>query len=78
MAVAYVYCVVAGLLAGVVGGLFGVAGGIVIVPFLVLALKLDQHTAQGTSDLRRTITIWTATWRSASASPWRSESLRAV
>ena len=49
MAVAYVYCVIAGLLAGIIGGLFGVAGGIVIVPFLVLALKLDQHTAQGTS-----------------------------
>lgn len=49
MTVAYLYCVIAGLFAGVIGGLFGVAGGIVIVPFLVLALKLDQHTAQGTS-----------------------------
>lgn len=45
----YLFCVIAGLAAGVIGGLFGVAGGIVIVPFLVLALKLDQHTAQGTS-----------------------------
>ena len=45
----YLYCVIAGLAAGVIGGLFGVAGGIIMVPFLVLALKLDQHTAQGTS-----------------------------
>ena len=49
LTVTYLYCVFAGLAAGVIGGLFGVAGGIIIVPFLVLALKLDQHAAQGTS-----------------------------
>ena len=49
LAVTYLYCVFAGVAAGVIGGLFGVAGGIVIVPFLVLALKFDQHSAQGTS-----------------------------
>jgi hypothetical protein len=38
-----------GLGAGVLSGLFGVGGGIVIVPALVLLVRLDQHTATGTS-----------------------------
>src|SRR2546429_7035589 len=38
-----------GLVAGVVSGLFGVGGAIVIIPGLVLAAKLPQHTANGTS-----------------------------
>ena len=57
MAVAYVYCVVAGLVAGVAGGLFGVGGGIIIVPFFVLALKFGQHKAQGTSLFALTLPI---------------------
>lgn len=38
-----------GLAAGFVGGLFGVGGGIVVVPGLVLWLKFGQHKASGTS-----------------------------
>ena len=38
-----------GLLAGTVGGSFGVGGGIIIVPALVFFFGLSQHTAQGTS-----------------------------
>lgn len=38
-----------GLLAGVVGGLFGVGGGIIVVPGLVLWLGFSQHKAAGTS-----------------------------
>lgn len=38
-----------GLLAGFFAGLAGIGGGVVIVPFSVLLLGLDQHTAQGTS-----------------------------
>ena len=38
-----------GTVAGVLGGLFGIGGGLVIVPVLVLALGLDQKTATGTS-----------------------------
>jgi uncharacterized protein len=38
-----------GLLAGMLGGVVGVGGGIVIVPALVYFLGFDQHTAQGTS-----------------------------
>lgn len=38
-----------GLLAGVLGGLFGIGGGLVIVPALVLLKGIDQKTATGTS-----------------------------
>jgi uncharacterized protein len=38
-----------GALTGVVSALFGVGGGIVMVPFMTIALDLSQHTAEGTS-----------------------------
>lgn len=38
-----------GLAAGLLGGLFGVGGGILIVPALVLVLGFDQRLAHGTS-----------------------------
>jgi len=38
-----------GLAAGFVGGLFGIGGGIVMVPGLVLLLSMDQHRAHATS-----------------------------
>lgn len=38
-----------GLVAGLTGGLFGVGGGIIAVPCMVLILKFPQHLAQGTS-----------------------------
>jgi uncharacterized protein len=41
--------IVIGLLAGTASGLFGVGGGIVIVPLLVWLMKADQHGAQATS-----------------------------
>lgn len=34
---------------GILGGMFGVGGGIVLVPLLVLLFGFDQHRAQGTS-----------------------------
>ncbi len=34
---------------GVAAGLFGVGGGILLVPLLVLLFQFDQHRAQGTS-----------------------------
>jgi len=38
-----------GLLAGVAAGLFGIGGGLIVVPVLVLAYGFDQKTATGTS-----------------------------
>jgi uncharacterized membrane protein YfcA len=38
-----------GVFVGVLSALFGVGGGIVMVPFMVLALGDTQHVAEGTS-----------------------------
>ena len=38
-----------GLVAGVFSGMFGIGGGLVIVPALVLGFGLDQKVATGTS-----------------------------
>ena len=38
-----------GLTAGVLGGLFGIGGGIIMVPAMVLLLGFSQHMAQGTT-----------------------------
>lgn len=60
----------AGLLAGFVGGLFGIGGGVVVVPalyFVLTALGVDEavrmHVAVGTS----LSTIISTSWRSLSA-----------
>lgn len=46
---AYTTFIGIGLLAGLLSGLFGVGGGTVIVPLLVLFLHFDQRRAAGTS-----------------------------
>ena len=38
-----------GLSAGVLSGMFGVGGGLIIVPALIFFLGMTQHEAQGTS-----------------------------
>lgn len=38
-----------GLVAGVMSGMFGIGGGLVIVPALVILFGIDQKTATGTS-----------------------------
>ena len=40
---------VIGFLAGLLSGLFGIGGGIVIVPALVILAQMSQKTATGTS-----------------------------
>ncbi len=40
-----------GSIAGFISGGFGVGGGIIIVPALVIIMKYSQHMAQGTSVL---------------------------
>ena len=41
--------VAAGLVVGVMAALFGVGGGLLMVPFMVLFLDKGQHLAEGTS-----------------------------
>jgi uncharacterized protein len=41
--------VAVGAVAGMLAGLLGVGGGILLVPFLVLAVGLTQHEAEATS-----------------------------
>ena len=41
--------VTVGLIAGMVGGAFGLGGGTIMVPALVLLFGLTQHQAQGTA-----------------------------
>jgi uncharacterized membrane protein YfcA len=38
-----------GVVAGVAAGMFGIGGGLIIVPALVLLYKMSQHAAVGTS-----------------------------
>ncbi len=45
----YLGLMIFGLAIGVMGGLFGIGGGIVLVPGLVLLFGLSQSEAQGTS-----------------------------
>ncbi|NLI98460.1 sulfite exporter TauE/SafE family protein [bacterium] len=40
---------VLGVVAGLLSGLFGIGGGTVIIPALVMLLGFTQHKAQGTS-----------------------------
>ena len=39
----------AGVVGGIASGLFGIGGGIVLIPIFSLLLAFDQHKAQGTS-----------------------------
>ena len=41
--------VLLGLAAGVAGGMFGIGGGIILIPALVYIFGLTQHQAQGTT-----------------------------
>ncbi|NTV30196.1 MAG: sulfite exporter TauE/SafE family protein [Candidatus Omnitrophica bacterium] len=44
----YFFLVVTGIIGGLIGGVFGVGGGIIIVPALVMGFGFSQHLAQGT------------------------------
>jgi uncharacterized protein len=45
----YLLYVALGLVAGVLGGMFGIGGGSILIPALVFLFGLTQHQAQGTS-----------------------------
>lgn len=44
-----VFMLIIGLAAGTLSGMFGVGGGIIIVPALVLLFGMSQHSANATS-----------------------------
>jgi uncharacterized membrane protein YfcA len=52
-----------GLVGGILAGLFGVGGGILFVPTLVLVLGLTQIHAEATSLLAILPTVIVGTWR---------------
>jgi len=41
--------IILGLVAGILGGMFGIGGATILIPGLVYLAKLTQHQAQGTS-----------------------------
>ena len=45
----YTFGVLIGLVSGITSGLFGVGGGVVMVPIMVFLLKMDIKLAVGTS-----------------------------
>lgn len=45
----FIFLVLTGLFGGIVSGLFGVGGGLIFVPLLILFKKYDPHLAVGTS-----------------------------
>jgi uncharacterized membrane protein YfcA len=45
----WAYMILTGVLAGVSAGMFGIGGGVILVPILVLFFKYPQATANGTS-----------------------------
>ena len=58
----YVLAIALGLVAGMLAGMFGVGGGLLFVPTLVV-LGLNQHEAIGTSLLAIVPTVLVGTWR---------------
>lgn len=49
MSMVIVQLLVIGLVAGVAGGMFGIGGGAIMVPAMVLLMGMDQKFATGTS-----------------------------
>ncbi len=43
------YMMVIGVLAGIAAGIFGIGGGIILIPLLMIFFKYPQATANGTS-----------------------------
>ncbi len=58
-----VAAIVIGLLAGALGGLFGVGGGLIFVPTLVLLFGFGQVEAEATSLLAIIPVVLAGTWR---------------
>ncbi len=59
---------------GFLGGLFGIGGGIIAIPLLVLAFGMDQALAQGTALVMMVPNLLMAWWRyqQRHPAPWRT------
>lgn len=57
----FLYLFLIGTAAGMIGAVIGIGGGIIIVPFLTLALKVPIHIAIGTSIISVLVTSLAAT-----------------
>jgi hypothetical protein len=53
----FVQVLALGLVAGILGGMFGIGGGAIMVPVLVLAFGVDQKIATGTSLLAQLLPV---------------------
>lgn len=58
-----VLVLVAGVAAGVLAGLFGIGGGVLFVPVLVLAFGFEQVVAEGTSLVAIVPVVLVGAWR---------------
>lgn len=56
-----------GLAGGIASGLFGVGGGVIFVPFLILVKQMDPHVAIGTSIAVIVPTALIAAWKHSMA-----------
>ena len=54
---------------GFLGGLFGIGGGIIVIPLLVLAFGMDQAVAQGTALVMMVPNLLMAWWRYSQRQP---------
>jgi uncharacterized protein len=77
--VTYALAIALGLAAGVLAGMFGVGGGLLFVPTLIV-LGLNQHEAIGTSLLAIVPTVLVGTWRQSRYGNvrWRSAGVLGV
>ncbi|GAC1479649.1 MAG: sulfite exporter TauE/SafE family protein [Chamaesiphon sp.] len=49
MSILLIQLLLVGLVAGIAGGMFGIGGGAIMVPAMVLLMNMDQKFATGTS-----------------------------
>jgi uncharacterized membrane protein YfcA len=67
--VAFVPLLILGAGLGLFGGLFGIGGGIIAIPVLVMGFGMDQATAQGTALVMMVPNLLLAWWRYARRNP---------
>lgn len=60
METSYIFAILTGVFAGICSGLFGVGGGIIIVPLTIYFFKVSQQSASATSLVTMLIPIGVA------------------